>query len=117
MKARLVRFGAVEIDGHTYEHDVVINRGLVRKRDKSASKAFRGRLGHTPLTVAEDLPWGGDRLIIGTGADGALPILPEVEREATRRGVRLVAVVTDEACRLIAATKRHRVHAVLHVTC
>jgi hypothetical protein len=33
-------FGAIRIDGVTYEHDVVIDRGQVRKRKKKPSKKF-----------------------------------------------------------------------------
>ncbi|NLH69243.1 MAG: hypothetical protein GX454_03550 [Brooklawnia sp.] len=117
MKAELLRFGVIEIDGQTYDHDVVIDRGVVRKRDKRASKRFRGRFGHTPLSAAEDLPWGGEQLIIGTGFDGALPILPKVRRQAARQGVKLVVVPTSEACRMIESTPGDQVRAVLHVTC
>ena len=60
---------------------------------------------------------GGPRLIIGTGAYGSLPIMPEVMAEAARRSIDLVAVPTDQACRLIAGLKRREVRAVLHVTC
>ena len=117
MKATLLGFGTIEIDGHSYDYDVVIDRGHIRKRDKAASKPFRGPYGHTPLSMAEKLPWGGERLIIGTGVDGALPILPEVEAEAARRGIALVAVPTKQACRLVQALEREDVRAVLHVTC
>ena len=47
-------FGSIEIDGVTYEHDVVIEGGRIRKRKKGPSKALRGRYGHTPLTAAEE---------------------------------------------------------------
>lgn len=117
MKATLLRFGEIEIDGRTYDHDVVIEHGHVRKRDKAASKPYRGRYGHTPLTMAEKLPWGGSRLIIGTGAEGALPVLADVEAEAIRRGIELVAVPTRQACRLVESMEPDDVHAVLHVTC
>lgn len=117
MKARLLRFGAVEIDGREYTHDVVIDGGRVRKRDKAPSKTYRGGFGHTPLSTAEDIPWGGRRLIVGTGADGALPILPDVELEAGRRGIELIAVPTEEACALVEALDPSEVRAILHVTC
>ena len=117
MRAELLRFGVIEIDGRSYEHDVVIDRGVVSKRDKRASKRFRGRFGHTPLSTAGDLPWGGQQLIIGTGFDGALPVLPKVRRQAARRGVKLVVVPTSEACRLIESMPREEIRAVLHVTC
>ena len=34
-------FGSIQIDGSTYEHDVVIDRGEVSKRKKKPSKKFR----------------------------------------------------------------------------
>ena len=56
-------------------------------------------------------------MIIGTGAHGSLPIMPEVVAEAAHRNIDLVAVPTEQACRLIAGLKRREVCAVLHVTC
>lgn len=117
MKAHLVSFGLVEIEGQRYDHDVVIERGRVRKRRKGPSKDFRGRYGHTPLSAAEDIPWGGRTLVIGTGAQGALPIMPEVLDEARRRGVDVVALPTQEACDVLADVELSDVRAILHVTC
>jgi hypothetical protein len=45
-------FGALRIDGNTYEEDVVIDCGEIRKRKKAPSKRFRDEFGHTPLSVA-----------------------------------------------------------------
>jgi hypothetical protein len=67
MQVRLLRFGSVEVDGREYNHDIVLEGGRVRKRQKKASKPYRDHFGHTPLSADEELPWGGDRLIIGTG--------------------------------------------------
>lgn len=117
MKAELVSFGSIEIEGTRYDHDVVIDAGVVSRRRKAASKGFRGRYGHTPLSVLEQIPWRGDELIVGTGASGLLPVMPEVVAEAHRRGVVLVAVPTEEACRLLADRERADVQAILHVTC
>jgi hypothetical protein len=117
MHVRLLRFGSIEVGGRTYEHDIVIDRGAVRKRSKKPSKPYRAKFGHTPLSADEELPWGGTRLIIGTGAYGSLPIMPEVVAEAARRNIDLVAVPTEKACRLIAGLKGQKVRAVLHVTC
>jgi len=44
-------FGSIRIDGVSYDHDVVIDRGEVRKRKKKASKKFREAFGHTPLSL------------------------------------------------------------------
>jgi hypothetical protein len=117
MDVRLLGFGSIEIEGRAYEHDIVIDRGVVRKRSKKPSKPYRGKFGHTPLSVDEELPWGGSRLIIGTGAHGRLPVMSEVAAEAARRNIDLVAVPTEQACQLVAGLKRREVCAVLHVTC
>lgn len=117
MNVRLLGFGSIEVDGREYDHDVVIEGGRVRKRTKKPSKPYRQEYGHTPLSADEELPWGGSRLIIGTGVHGSLPVMPEVTQEAGRRQVDLTAVPTEDACRLIAALDSREVHAVLHVTC
>lgn len=117
MKAQFMTFGEIEIDGKHYVHDVVIDGGKIRKRTKKASKAYREAYGHTPLSLDEDLPWGGRQLIVGTGMYGRLPVMPEVNQEAVRRKVELVVVPTEEACRLLADHQTRDVYAVLHVTC
>src|SRR5437879_7314135 len=63
------KFGSIQIDGTTYEHDVVIEGGTIRKRKKKPSKSFRSTFGHTPLSNAEDIPWACRRLVVGTGAN------------------------------------------------
>ena len=117
MKASLVGFGIIEIDGERFERDVVIERGRVGKRHKKASKPLRDRYGHTPLSLLEPIPWECRRLVVGTGASGALPIDPDVVAEAQRRGVELIAVPTAEACRLLADADLRSTNAILHVTC
>ena len=108
-------FGTIQIDGSTYTHDVVIDRGEVRKRKKAPSQRFRDEFGHTPLSIGEKIPWKCERLVIGTGAHGQLPVMKEVKREAERRHVKLVVVPTSEALRLV--EKQSKANAILHVTC
>ena len=117
MQLRLTRFGAIDVEGRQYDHDIVIDGGQLRKRKKSPSKKYRGEFGHTPLSADEDIPWGGTRLIIGTGYYGSLPVMPEVTEEAERRHVDLTVVPTEAACLLIADLATPDVHAILHVTC
>jgi hypothetical protein len=117
MKARLVRFGEIEVDGERYTHDVVIDGGKVWKRKKAPSKQFREKFGHTPLSAGEKIPWGGKRLIVGTGTHGALPIMDEVLAEAERRGVEIIAKPTPEACHLLDEVKKGQAYAILHCTC
>lgn len=108
-------FGSIEIDDVTYEHDVVIEDGRVRRRDKGPSKALR-TAGHTPLSAAEEIPWTCRRLVIGSGASGALPVLQEVRQEATRRDVELVVTPTLQAIELLRSGDPET-NAILHVTC
>ena len=108
-------FGSLQIDGRTYEQDVVIERGEIRKRKKSPSKKFRDEFGHTPLSIEEKIPWKCQRLVIGTGAYGRLPVMKEVQVEAERRHVELVVVPTNDALRLM--ERESKANAILHVTC
>lgn len=117
MQARLIEFGEIEIEEQRYDHDVVIEAGKVRKRKKGPSKQYREQTGHTPLSVKEKIPWGGGRLIVGTGTYGRLPVMPEIEQEATRRGIKLVAVPTEQACQMLNDLEAKDVFAILHTTC
>jgi hypothetical protein len=56
MRARLVKFGEIEVEGKRYTHDVVLDSGKVRKRKKGPSKQFREKFGHTPLSAEEEIP-------------------------------------------------------------
>jgi len=117
MKARLVKFGEIEVEGRRYTHDVVIEGGKVRKRKKGPSKQFREKFGHTPLSAKEEIPWRGKRLIVGTGAQGALPVMDQVLAEAKRRGVELIAAPTSDVCQLLEEVKKGQAYAILHCTC
>ncbi len=110
-------FGSIVINGQRFDRDMVVDRGALRPRKKGPSKAQRGAYGHTPLTAAEDLPWSGSRLVIGTGASGRLPIAQDMFDEAEARGVEIVAFPTSEACDLLQSVEADHVCAVLHVTC
>ena len=116
MKFQDYSFGRIQIDGTTYEHDVIVDHGHIRNRKKGPSKAFRDAYGHTPLSTAEDIPWQCRRLIIGTGANAALPVMPQVEREAHDRGVELVILPTAEAIALLNEADAGT-NAILHLTC
>jgi hypothetical protein len=109
-------FGSIEIDGTTYDRDVIIDHGRVRKRKKGPSKEFRSAFGHTPLSAGEDIPWDCRRLVVGSGASGALPVMDEVRKEARRRGVELVVVPTAEAIEEL-QRDASGTNAILHLTC
>jgi hypothetical protein len=109
-------FGSIQIDGSTYEHDVIIDRGKIRKRKKKPSKQFREQFGHTPLSAEEKIPWKRKRLIIGTGAHGGLPVMEEVKQEAERRKIEVLVMPTAEAIKALRQDAKGA-NAVLHVTC
>jgi len=115
MRFEAFSFGSIRIDGITYEHDVVIDRGDVRKRKKKPSRRFRDRFGHTPLSIEEKIPWKCRRLIIGTGT-GALPVMDEVKREAKQRKVELLILPTAQAIEEMKPDQPDT-NAILHVTC
>jgi len=110
------KFGSIQIDGKSYEHDVVIDRGAIRKRKKKPSKSFRSSFGHTPLSNAEDIPWACRRLVVGTGADGALPVMEAVKLEAQTRHIELLVFPTAQAIDELAKGGKDT-NAILHVTC
>jgi hypothetical protein len=116
MKFDNFSFGSIRIDGSTYEHDVVIDRGVISKRKKKASKRFREEFGHTPLSIEENIPWKCRELIIGSGAYGKLPVMQEVRREAERLKIKLLVLPTAEAIKVLEPDRKDT-NAVLHVTC
>jgi len=116
MQITAFSFGSIEIDGVTYDRDVVIDRGKIYKRKKKASKKFRDAFGHTPLSLEEPIPWKCRRLVIGTGAHGGLPVMHELEREARKRKIELVTLPTPDAIKELNRGAKGT-NAVLHVTC
>jgi hypothetical protein len=116
MRFNKFTFGSIQINGSTYEHDVIIDRGEIRKRKKKPSRQFREQFGHTPLSVEEKIPWKCQRLVIGTGAHGGLPVMKEVKQEAERRKIELLVMPTTEAIKALQQEAKDA-NAVLHVTC
>jgi hypothetical protein len=117
MECRLVSFGEIEVDGQRFNCDLVIEKGRIRRRKKGPSKRLRTEYGHTPLSPHERIPWSASTLIIGTGANGRLPITNDFYGEAADRRIEVVARPTAEACELLAAADLKSVAAILHVTC
>ena len=109
-------FGSIRVDGVTYGHDLIIDRGKVRTRKKATSRKFRAAYGHTQLSAEEDIPWRCRRLVIGTGAAGALPVMQQVRNEARRRKVELVVLPTAQAIGTLTEAGAHT-NAILPLTC
>jgi hypothetical protein len=55
-------------------------------------------------------------LVIGTGANGRLPVMDDVKREARERRVDLVVMPTAEAIKVLEKQPK-KTNAILHVTC
>jgi hypothetical protein len=115
MRFEKFSFGSIRIDGTNHKHDVVIDRGRVRKRKKKPSKQFRDSFGHTPLSIEEKIPWKCHRLVVGTGT-GVLPVMDEVKKEAQRRKIDLLILPTSEAIEVLKKNPEDT-NAILHVTC
>jgi hypothetical protein len=80
-----------------------------------AGRMARARTG-TPALCRRGHPWRCRQLVVGTGADGALPVMQPVRDEARRRKVDLVVLPTAEA--IGALTKATAdTNAILHLTC
>lgn len=114
MNVEKLTFGSVTIDGVTYTKDVVIDRGEVKKRKKGASKRYRDRFGHTPLSDDEYIPWNCKQLIIGTGHSEGLPVMDEVFDTAAHKGVNVTLMSTPEAVKLV---NNKDTNLILHLTC
>ena len=109
-------FGSIRIDGVAYGHDVVVDRGKIRKRKKKPSRRFRSEFGHTPVSLEEKIPWRCRRLVIGTGANGALPVMKEVKAEAKERKIEVLVLPTYNAIEAL-VRDMDETNAILHVTC
>jgi hypothetical protein len=109
-------FGSIRIDDVTYDYDIVIDRGEIRKRKKKPSKKFRKEYGHTPLSAEEEIPWKCRRLVIGAGAYGSLPVMKEVKHEAERREIEFRILPTAQAIKVLEKSPGGT-NAILHVTC
>lgn len=109
-------FGSIRIDEITYDCDVVIDGGSVRKRKRRAPKKLRNQFCHLPLSTREEIPWKCERLVVGTGAYGRMPVTEDVRQEAGRRKIELLILPTTEAIEALRqATKQ--TNAILHVCC
>jgi len=114
MRVKGLSFGSITIDGETYEKDIIIDHGKVKKRKKGESKKYRDQFGHTPLSAEENIPWDCKYLIVGTGHSSSLPVMKEVFELAERKGVELITMSTPEA---VGHVNDGDTNLVLHLTC
>src|SRR5450759_3174872 len=86
VKAKLIAFGEIRIEGEPYDHDVVIDAGRVLRRRKGPSKALADQFGHTPLSVAEDTPWVAGGSLSEQGPTAGCPSPPMYTRRQSDAG-------------------------------
>ena len=114
MVVNKLSFGSITIDGVTYQKDVIIDHGAVKKRKKAESKMYSHKYGHTPLSVSENIPWNCKYLIIGSGHDLCLPVMEEVYNIAHQKHVKIRVMSTPEAIKHLNDSDTNLV---LHLTC
>ena len=111
-------FGAITIDGKTYEHDVVVRlSGEVVKRKKKLSKRLYG----TSHVLSEDeakflFEKGCDQVVIGSGQMGNVQLSPEAEAYFERKGCEVLLKPTPEAIQTFNRSRAKRI-GLFHVTC
>lgn len=120
MKALLLEseFGSIEVNGKTYENDIIIHGDrTVSKRKKKKSKHLKTLYGHTPLSEHE-LSFleqeKYDALYVGTGHQAALPITPRAQELLEEKNANVMS--TPEVVEKINGATG-RVVAIIHVTC
>ncbi len=107
------QFGLIVINGERYTSDLIIFPDRVRDN-------WRRRQGHIVSLedIAEAMVESPEVLVVGTGAEGLVRVLPEVETDLETRGIRLITEPTNEACNMYNQLCRsQRVVAALHITC
>lgn len=106
-------FGRIIIDGISYNQDLLIWPGQV-KRDWWRQEAHLLQVDD----VAEALAAGPEVLVVGMGNPGRMQVDQVLAAHLKEKGIDLVAVPTKEACRLInALAGERRLAAALHLTC
>lgn len=110
-------FGAITINGKTYEHDVVIRlSGKVVKRKKKLSKKLYGTSHVLSKVEAKFLfEKGCDQVVIGSGQMGNLRLSPEAEAYFERKGCELLLKPTPEAIRIFNQSHATKI-GLFHVT-
>lgn len=94
-------FGAITVDGKTYEHDVIIRlSGEVVKRKKKLSKKY----------------YGTSHVLSRVGQMGNLHLSPEAEAYFAKKGCKVLLRPTPKAIRAFNKSHARKV-GLFHVTC
>jgi hypothetical protein len=117
-KIESTTFGAITIDGTTYQHDVVIRlSGEVVKRKKKLSKKLYGTSHVLSKDEAKFLfEKGCDQVVVGSGQMGNVHLSPDAEAYFERKGCVVLLKPTPEAIRMFNRSRASRI-GLFHVTC
>jgi hypothetical protein len=118
MEIERTSFGAITIDGKTYDYDVVVRlSGEIVKRKKKLSKKYYG----TSHVLSKDeakfvFEKGCEQLIVGSGQMGNVQLSPEAEAYFAKKGCKVLLQRTPDAIRLFNRSKAKKI-GLFHVTC
>jgi len=108
------RFGHIDVDGHTFNSDVIITPERVVEN-------WRRKEGHclAVADVANVVAAKPDIVVLGTGFLGRMTVSDEVRRYLEAQGIEVRAAPTRQAVRDFRQLQdqRARVVAALHLTC
>lgn len=104
------KFGEIVIDGETYINDVIILQGKVVDWWRAESHTLRL---DDLKEVLESKP---EILVVGTGHDGMMEVLPEVAGYCRKNNIKLIARKTAAAVKDFNRNEAKAV-AALHLTC
>jgi len=106
-------FGAIVIDGQTYNSDVTIfPDGAVEQWQHKTEHVLR------PKDVDKIISAEPEVVIIGLGSVGNLRVRPKAEKRLQQVGIEVMVYRTNKACETYKELRgQRRVAAILHVTC
>ena len=107
------RFGCMVVNGKQYTSDLILFS------DRVFTKWWR-KEGHQLCVddILEVLNEDFEVLIVGTGYQGLMKILPEVKELLTSKGVTLIAEKTSSACKTFnTLVNTKQVIGAFHITC
>ena len=119
MPINATTFGAITINGKTYDHDVIIRlSGVVEKRRKRLSKEKYGTSHIVSKAEAKFVfEEGCELLIVGAGQDGNVHLSPEASEYFDKKHCRVVLQRTPEAILAYNESPQKKKAALMHVTC
>ena len=106
-------FGRFVVDGKPYESNII----LFNSRIKIARCLPNHEL--TLNDISPLIEFSPEYIIIGTGANGVMPVTKETEDFIKENGIKLIVEKTDDACKTYNAliSENKKVAAFLHNTC